>query len=366
MAKIIESFRKPKIEYPAFNCMDYNVSLLKNLQFYNLEIQDDKLKKSWAIKYWDKQGKQCKEISRIGDSYFTTVGAVAHMASERDIALDDQHLMYLNLKYDELLLMIAAVPKSEQSSPQGYSKTKEELDDDIISSHIAEFEYILDSFVTNLLAGSDVKISDVKSYLIRNNVKPGIAKKIAEWFKLKLVDIKAAYDGKDEQLVESYEFLSRRQQKKYIEFIQSMIASCEVASAIQRESKKPRQKKEIPASELVKNVKYLAEDTYAKLKSEHPTKIIGSTEIWLYCPKIRRIFRCVALQGMKFTISGTTIQHLDQEQSGGKIVRKPDAQLAGIQSMNKSSINKIYDDIRGTKSRATGRMNDDTIIVRCF
>lgn len=356
-----------KISYPAFNILDYDSSLLKNLQFYSLEVQDDKLKKSWALKYWESNGLSTKEISKLNESYFSTVGAVVHLATTRGVHLDDKHKDYVIKKYNELLLLATQKDQEQDKDDQSVVvRTKDELVNDMLSANIAEFEYMLDLFIASLKKSSEVKFPDVKGYLIRNNIKPGISRKIATWFKSHLKDAKLAYEGADEQSIESYSYLSRRQLKKYIECVQSMIDSCEVASAIQKEARKPREKKQIPVSQIVKDVKYLEEDKSSNLKSDHPSKIVGSTEVWLYCPSIRRLFKCVSIQGMKLTISGTTIKNLDQEKSGGKIIRKPEVQLAGIQQSHKSVINKIYDDIRGTISRSTGRMNGDTIIVKVF
>ena len=63
---------------------------------------------------------------------------------------------------------------------------------------------------------------------------------------------------------------------------------------------------------------------------------------------------------------GATIINIDQEKSGGKIIRKPETMLKGLQDMTSRPINKLYNDIRGTESRATGRLNEDTLIVKCF
>ena len=102
MAKPTVERGKSKIVYPEFNLLDYNHSLLLNLNWYNLE-SDTKQKKDWTLEYWKKEQKSIAGLRRLPDGYFTTVGAVAHMIGERNIALDVNHLTYLDKKYVEFM-----------------------------------------------------------------------------------------------------------------------------------------------------------------------------------------------------------------------------------------------------------------------
>ena len=345
---------KTKEKYPDFNMMEYDASIRDNLFFYNLEVEDSKKKKQWALDFWIHEGKDVKGFAKINDGYFLTAGAVAHMALHRKIDLSPKHYDYLTKKYIELSKMI--VIEDEIIAP---IIVKEDRSAQELSTHIAEFEGGVDLFFEG-------KVFDAKGYLVKHSVKPAVTKQIADQFRPLLQEVKLAISKKDEQLTEAYSHLTARQLVKFADYVSTLINSCEVASAINKASRKPRAKKAKPPAEVVKNVKYLDSDPSSGLKSEHPAKIVNATEVWLYNAKNRRLFKYVALGGLPMTVKGTTIINIDAEKSGGKIIRKPEVTLKDVANMTSRPLNALYKSIRGTESRAVGRLNEDTIIVKCF
>lgn len=351
---------KSKEKFPDFNMTEYDHSLLLNLNFYRIEIDNNRRKREWAYEYWKKEGKDLSALAKLNDGNFSTAGAIAHMILGRGIDLDIKHRTFLDRKYTELVaLEKSKMNDTDEDEEPAVVVSKEEKEEAVSKIHIAEFEAGVDMF----FAG---KSFDAKGYLIRNNVKASVMKLVADAMKPKVKEIKEAAAGNDAQLVEGYSHLTKRQLNKFLEYVQGLIDSCEVAQAISKASRKPRAKKVKPPSELVKNVKFMAEDASLKLKSEHPEKIVKSTEVWLYNVKLRRLFRYVALAGMQLTVKGTTIINVDQEKSGGKIVRKPETMLAGIHNFTRKQINDLYNSIRGTESKAAGRLNEDTIVLKCY
>jgi hypothetical protein len=343
--------------YPEFSLMDYRGSLLKNLIHYNIEVEN-KQKKDWALSYWKAEGKPTSYFGFINESQFSTLGAVVHMIKHRNIDLDTPELSYIDKKYAEFS-NIAKSYKPEVSDDTPIEKTKEERIADELSVHIAEFEAGIDMFFSG-------KVFDAKAYLIKNIVKSSIANKVADHVRIFLKKLKLDAISKDEQVIEGYSHLTKRQMMKLIEYVTALMNSCEVANAIVKSSKKPKTRKEKAPSELVKSVKYLITDQISNMKSEHPSKLINMDEVWLYNAKNRRIFKIIALPGTRLTVKGSTIINIDQEKSGGKIIRNPEVQLKGIQSMTSQPINRIFKEIKGTQSRATGRMSEEFLIIKCF
>jgi len=350
---------KSKEKYPEFNIMDYDISLRSNLFYYTSEVDDNKKKKQWTLDYWKSLKKDISSVSKIPDSYFSTSGAVAHMIYVRELPLEAKDVSYLDKKYIEFSSKPAGKEEQLEEIISEKNRRKQVQEAAVFSKHITEFDIAIDSYL-------DGKTFDAKSYLIRNNIKPGTSKHIADHIKPILKEIKEAINGKDAQLIEAYSFLTKRKLIKYYEYIQSLSTACDVATAIVKASKKPKTTKIKPPGELVKKAKWLISDATSKLKSEHPSKIVNSTEVWLYNAKNRRLFKYVSLNGMKLTVKGTTILNVNTEKSGGKIIRKPEVTLNGIQSLSSRPLNKLYNDIRGTESKAVGRLNEDTIIVKCI
>jgi hypothetical protein len=337
--------------FPEFNIIDYDGSLKTNLVFYNENI-DSSVKKAAAIEFWKKQGKDTAKISKLSEGWFITCGAVAHMAG-RGIALDVKHLTYLDKKFNEL----CAMKQDEEDNTPPVVRTNEEKSDAVLSSHIAEFENGVDLIYTG-------KSFDAKGYLIRNEVKPTITKKIAEHFKSLLKELKDVET--DEQLKESYNHLTKRELTKLREQIESMIASCEVACAITKAARKPRAKKVKAPSVVVKNIKYMKEDPALGLVSMPAEKLVDSSEVWIFNTKVRRLFRYSALQGSKISVKGTTLTGFDPEKSGGKKLRKPEVQLKDVSHMTSRPLTKLYNEIKAVASKATGRINEDCIILKIF
>jgi hypothetical protein len=350
--KILQS----KKLYPAFNAMDYDLSLARNLTFYSTEI-DNAFKKAVAIEYWKILGKNVKPLTKLNDGWFATCGAVAHMHKDRDIQLEARHLLYMENTYKYLASIKEDAEKEEEIVPIGPQKlTMEQKDSISLSTHIGEFEAGVDL----IYAG---KPFDSKSYLLTNNVKSTVAKQIGQHFKSVLRELKDI--DSDEVLQEAYDAYSKRELRIMREAIANMISTCDIVSAISK-AKKPSIRKDKPPSVLAKDVKYLREYLPLKLRSITPDKIVNSTEVWIFNIKVRRLFKYEALDGMKLSVKGTTILNFDPSKSGGKIIRKPEQSLKDIDNMTTRPLNKLFSGIRAVASKALGRINEDSIILKAF
>lgn len=362
MAKAIaekgRAILRAKEIFPEFNLMDYDISLARNLSFYNTEIEDSKRKKEWTISYWKESGKDVSKVSKVHDGYFNTAGAVAHMIKHRNLPLAVRDIVYLDRKYLDFVEMSVKEPEAEISIEEKLQE-KELKFDAALNLHITEFELGIDMFFHN-------KEFNAKSYLLRNNVKSTLTRAIAEHFKPMVKEIKLAMLKKDEQLEESYAFLGPRQLSKFAKYIQMIIDSCEVATATAKAARKPRETKVKPVSELIKDIKFLIKDDISGLTSMHPSKLIGASEVWVYNAKNRRLFRYLPLNGTKLTVKGSTIVNVDIDKSGGKIIRKPETQLVGLVDRTSKFLNKLFDDIHCTESRGVGRLDENSIIVNVF
>jgi hypothetical protein len=343
---------KSKKLFPVFNPLDYDASLRKNLAFYNIEIDND-FKKLAAIEYYKALGKDVTKISKLKEGWFQTIGAVAHMHMERDVNLETRHLNYLAKKYDELSLYHE---EEVEQVVKSIAIPREDRDARELSTHIAEFEAGIDL----IYAG---KTFDTKGYLLSKSVKPAHIKLIAKHFKPVLKELKDI--DTDEQVKEAYDSYSKRDLRLLKERVAELITTCETISAVTK-AKSPRIQKDKPPSVQAKDVKYKKIDEDLGIKSITPDKIVNSGECWVFNTAIRRLYRYTALDGMKLRIKGTTILNFDPAKSGGKIIRKPETQLKEIEAMTSKPLNKLFDGIRAVASKATGRLNLETIILKTY
>ena len=230
---------------------------------------------------------------------------------------------------------------------------------------------IVDNIITDLELAIDNHLKtqtdfDVKKYLARTEIKPVSLKIVSAHFTKMFDELKSVSTSRDDQIIESYSYLSKPQLKKFITFLQSILDACNTVSAQKKSIRIPKPKKEKPPSELVKLVKFCIEDDTLNLKSEQPYKLVNASEAWLYNKKTRRLVKYTSMKSMKLSVKGTTLLNFDPEKSGSKIVRKPEVLLDGIQKLAIKPINALYSGINGTEASVNGRISEDYIILKVF
>jgi hypothetical protein len=346
---------KSAIHPPNFNVMDYQLSMLQSLNYYN-EIDDNKLKRSWAYGYWKTQNHDVKKLDSLSDAWFHTVGAVAHMVS-MDVPIHESDLIKLDSAYTQLLSMVEQEKVEIQTQPDKTEPKKSIQDymNDAASLHIGEIEGALDSLITK---GPSF---DVKSYLIGCQVKAPVAKRIGDWFKTKLSEYNSI--GDDKELLDAYG--GKRLVTKIVSFLETVVNDCNTLAQIARTTKAPRKRKEQPPSKLVANMKWMREYIDLAMKSVFPEKIVHSSEAWLYDTAKRRLIRYVSQDGYDLSVKGTRIMNFDPEKSGSKIVRKPEI-LNGYTKLTKRPFAELYNGINSMVAKCNGRTNENIVILAVF
>ena len=66
------------------------------------------------------------------------------------------------------------------------------------------------------------------------------------------------------------------------------------------------------------------------------------------------------------SISGTTMQNIDENKSRQKTLRKPAEQLKLFKGNAKTKYQKAFDDIKTTDTLLNGRFNEHIIILKAF
>lgn len=223
--------------------------------------------------------------------------------------------------------------------------------------HAAEFDYEIDKFVIN-------KASEFspKAYLLQNNISGAVSKKIGEMYKRLVDELKEAIDGKDEQLNEGYSHFTKAQLKKFLAFVEGIVAECEQQVVKAKTQRAPRVRKAKPPTVLVKNLKYMKEFTELKLKSVLPTEIIGAGEVWIYNTKTRKL--TIYKGDPDLTVRGTSILNFSTSGSETKMLRKPEEFFK--LDIGKRNLNTAFNAIKTKASTPNGRVNEDCIIVGAF
>jgi hypothetical protein len=342
-------------KFPEFNIMDYKLSMIKSLNFYSLEVEN-KDKMQYALAYWKSLDKDIKGLDKLHPSWFSTIGALCHMIHKRQLPIDEFDVSRLESAYDGLMDEVKKI--TADVAPKAVVTVQDRIED-VAKQHIGEIEGAVDQFIF------ENKEFDVKAYLTSNGVKAPVAKKIGEWFKTKLPELKEAYVGEDKDLKDAYSHLGKRGLKRSIDFIEGLVDSCGHVAIIAKTTRAPRKRKPQPPSKLVMKMKWCKEFADLGMKSQFPERIIGSTEVWLYDTIKRRLARYVASEGNELSVKGTTLLNWDPVKSGSKIIRKPDI-LSGHDGWTKRPMNNLFNEIKSTLGKVNGRTNESQIILKVF
>ena len=251
------------------------------------------------------------------------------------------------------------VSESEEDQPQTKVISIQDRINLKASDLIGELEEELDVFFQE-----GVIQFDIKKWSLEKGIKPQIAKRIVEHFRPQYDEIAEAQEGKDADLVEAYKRWRKPVLKIMGLFIKRIIdRMIEIDSAGQA-IRKPRKKKIKPASALVSKLSYLKEDPELDISSQDPKGIIGASQLWAYNTKTRNLSVYHAVGNSGLSVRGTTITGFDTDASITKKLRKPDEQVKQVIHAGKVDLRNFMKCLTTKDSKATGRINADTILLR--
>jgi hypothetical protein len=129
-------------------------------------------------------------------------------------------------------------------------------------------------------------------------------------------------------------------------------------------NRKPRKRKVKSPEELVSKIKYCVEFAELKLKSVSPKDIIGAMQLWVYNTKTRKMGCYHAADAGGFSMKGTSLLNYNETKSIQKRLRKPEVTLPEVINGGKVYLRNVIENIRAVDSGLTGRLNDDTILLK--
>ena len=225
---------------------------------------------------------------------------------------------------------------------------------------IGDVEGIIDEFIE-----SNYKIKyDFYSNLIDNGCKSVHARKLKDHYLDDYNAMVELYNGEDEYLSEAWGHLKPKEIIKMMDFFGIIVDDLERIVKNATAQRKPRKKKTKTASKMINKLKYLSEFPELKLVSINPEKIVGSSELWIYNTKNKKLGVYYAQNSVRgFEVKGCTIQHYDETTSIQKRTRKPKDALSNL---TKRSLRKQLKDMTTKDQILTGRINSQTILLGAF
>jgi hypothetical protein len=306
-------------------------------------------------------GKKSTEFDELSDYEFRSVGTVIRL-KQRNQHLEEKELQFIEDEVVALRQKAKASPIVSQFDKQEVvePKVKVSIQDRIQTSaaeHAGEINGLIDDFIIN---GTEI---DVGAYLKANDVSAQVAKHIPQHFTRTISELTSYLSGEDKELVEGYSNIGKVKAKKLIKALESIDDACKQQAVAAKAARKPRARKEKPASVVAKSVKYMKEYTEFGIKSVLPEKIIGSSEVWVFNTKYKKlqVYRAIGALGIK----GTSILNYDVATSGSKTLRKPEL-VKGYAEMNKRALAQEFKNLKTKEAAVNGRINEECVILKVF
>lgn len=351
---------------PIITLDNYNVDLGNAFTYYNT-YEDDKVRRKWVQKYLGKDKVALGKLSDVTDHELKQVSVLIRLA-DRGQPLKPEHMAQINEKLNAVLGSVKSSADVIEVKPGKPVISVAQRIEAIASGYIGELEHELDQFVIN-------KKSDfnMKDFIASNSINSPTAKIIGKWFGKTLTELNEAVrvsqlkkisSDDDEQMSEAYSHFSKPQLKKFAEFVSSIVSDCEQQKV--KVVRKARKVKVKPASEVVKRLKWLPEFSGEglTLKSEHPVKLVNSSEAWLYNTKTRRMTVLKAVDNDILVVKGGSIVNFDTTKSETRTLRKPEDFFKT--KLTKRELASAWKSLKTKAVVAKGRMGEDVVIVAVF
>ena len=346
--------------------MDIDTFLLRSYAWYNA-MSNLKNYKKWCL-VWMKENnydvEDIKKVNRVDHRSFL-FGHNCRMLSN-EVPLPEILIEKTKTHIEE---MIALGSRSKKVKTETVEKPKISVQDRMkeqVIEYSGDINIILDKTLDEILEKKKPRM-DVVKWLKDNEVKSIQSGMISSEFKSLVDELNMVYNKEDKQLMEGWGFLSRPQLKKYRDFVQNIVDTCEEYSTVLKKTRKPRRKKLQTKASLVKNVKYMIQTEDGKVKSIDPKQIIGATKVITYNTKTDQFSiyeKTRMVDGL--SVKGTTIVGVDNEKSVCKRVGKDKSIVKVASSSGIRAINNAYKNLKNKESVPSPRLNSNVVILQAF
>jgi CHAT domain-containing protein len=234
-----------------------------------------------------------------------------------------------------------------------------------VSECLGELEGMFDDFVT---AGAKITADYKPVSLMRSmNIAPQLISVIKDVWSSKLAEFEEVIVGRDAQLVQGYEFLTKTQLKNCVKFCELVITDCGAYVQIKKVERKPRKVKPVAPEKRAAKFKTLLEFPDLKLKSLPAASLVDKTEAWLYDTKKRKLIHLVAdSHAQAFTVKNNTVIGFSTVETVQKTLRRPAEQLKEIVAAGKPAARKAFKDIKATETAWNARGTENLIILNAW
>ena len=308
-----------------------------------------------------------RTLKRIPDSSIRlTTGWLCRMSmvgleltDQEQIKLDNLLKEILDSKQDEVTEVETAVDDAPaRLTIQDRLREK-------VSECAGELDGLFDEFITT---GAKLNADYKPVSLMRSmNIAPQMVSEIKDIWTRKLSEFEQVVAGKDAQLVQGYDYLTKIQLKNCVKFCELVVSDCGAYVQIKKVERKPRKTKPVSPEKKTAKFKIQAEFAELKLKSLPATALVDKSEAWLYDTKKRKLIHIVADEYTKaFTVKNNSVIGFSTVETVQKTVRKPAEITKAIGAAGKPAARKIFKDLTTTETAWNARGTENLVILRSW
>jgi len=221
---------------------------------------------------------------------------------------------------------------------------------------------IIDQAVDNIVDGSKIKFSS-KSFITENDLSPIMVTKVVSVIENEYRNELVEYiEGNDPDIQEAYSGYTKSDAKRIVKGIDSIIgALTNSKQANKTVVKRPRKKKPVDVKKSVSKAKHL-DEAKGIGKGLKPAKVLGKNVVVLYDTKYKKLTVLQSKEGFK--IKGTTVYF-----DAGNVYGVRERQIKKVKEVlvgGKRILNRVQKELKKRSGKATGRLNENTLIVNVF
>jgi hypothetical protein len=336
-------------------------SISSALNWYNYH-SDSKESKKFTLSYLKEIGASKKDIELVEknpEAEFQNLGFVCRMKL-RGAPLSEKNEEWINSFIQKLKNNKAPVVKVEEVTQTKVVSIQERIAEKT-REYIGEIEGSIDECFVNRNFKTTFKPYELMKTL---DIKGAHTRFIIPVFSNKLTEIEEALKGKDKDLVDGYSYLKKTELKEYANLLKTIIDDCTKIAHTSKVTRAPRKKKAKPVDKIIEKLQFKKEDNEYKVASINPADIIGSSQLWVFNTKTRKLGCYNAKDAGGLNVKGTTLINYNEETSVQKTIRKPEVVLPATLKAGKIALRKTLTDINAVEQALTGRINSDIILLR--
>ena len=358
----------------------------KHFVHYDIESKDWLSKiKDYVKKNYDK--KIVANVNRLpdwkigGGSHWAATAALLETAPETV----PEHYKTAIVKWvhkmaDEGAAMVLEKQESAVKPKNVHVPTIQERITEQAQEACEAIEAWLDGFITDKKK-FDAKGFDFVSHFAKHKISQAHARKIKSYYANELEEARLIQTlptpgeinrEKDQhkadmlqQLREGYSHLTKKDAAVYLTALETLHGACDVVIDASKATRKPKAKKAPSKDKLIAKVQYKERDDKLQIVSVNPLELIEATEVWVYNTKTRKLGKYIAEEAQVMQVKGTSLLFYDADRSVQKTLRKPEETLKEFKKAGKVKLRTFLDDIKTTDIKLNGRLNSDTIILKC-